>query len=393
MKIGGFDTHPAADVLPLIEGDDFEQLVEDIRRNGLRDEIVYVSEGKKQLILDGRNRLRACIRGNVKPRFTAFTGKDPIDFVESKNVQRRHLTPSQRAYVAAKIAKLRDGMRQVGKFADVPTQPQAAAKLRVSERAVRSGRVVLESAIPAVRKAVESGRMAIDAAAGMALFSATKQRELMKRLGETGEVKSGHVRALLRQETKREVAARIESERTPMPIGPYRVIVADPPWKYDNSDGHVGSRGHTPYPPMETGAICDLGREVTPLVHDEGCILWLWHTNAHGEDAYRVVRAWGFEAVTVLTWKKNRLGMGDILRGQTEHAILAVRGKPVTAPGTDATWIEGEVREHSRKPDTFYELVERRCPGAKLEMFCQTPRDGWARWGAEANKYAAAGAA
>ena len=398
MKIGLYQTHPAADVLELIEGEEFEKLVADIGANGQRDAItlIRVSPGTKPAsfqILDGRNRYRAVLRLKKTPAFHYYDGKDPIGFVESKNVHRRHLTPSQRAMIAAKFAKLRDGVRQVGKFAEVPTQKQAATKLSVSERAVRSARVVLDKATPDVRKAVERGRIAVDAAAELALMPKATQQAIVKRFsaGES-EIKSGHVRALVRQEKRRDVATRINASAMPMPIGPYRVIVSDPPWKFANSDGHAGSRGHTPYPPMELDAICALGRQVTPLAHDAGCILWLWTTNAHLVDgsASAVVKAWGFEAVSLLTWKKNKMGMGDMLRGETEHCIYAVRGKPATMPGTDTTWFEADVREHSRKPEKFYELVERRCPGAKLEMFCQTPREGWARWGAESEKYEAA---
>lgn len=391
MKIGGFDTHPAADLLPLIEGDEFKELCADIRKHGQRDPIVLIATAKKQLLLDGRNRLRALLKLGMKPTFTTYAGDDPIGFVESKNVQRRHLTTAQRALVAAKIAKLRSGERQTGKSAGVATQKEAADKHKVSERSVRSARVVLDQAAPAVRKAVERGKMAIDAAAELAKLPAKEQRAIAKRLESAKEVKSGHVRALVRQAKKRELAARIDAERTPLPVGPFRVIVADPPWRYDNSDGHTGSRGHTSYPTMSLEEICALGPKVGELAHED-CMLWLFTTNAHLVDgsAPRVVQAWGFKAVTLLTWKKNRLGMGAWLRNQTEHAILAVRGSPTMVNTTIPTWFEADVEEHSKKPARFFAIVEETCPGAKLEMFARDRREGWAVWGGEAPAAAAA---
>src|SRR5262249_18836723 len=90
--------HPLADVLPLIEGAEFDRLVADIREQGLLNPITMY-EGK---ILDGRNRYRACRAAGVTPRYVEFEGKDPAAFVVSQNLERRHLLPSERAMVAAR---------------------------------------------------------------------------------------------------------------------------------------------------------------------------------------------------------------------------------------------------------------------------------------------------
>ena len=91
--------HPAAEVFPLLEGDAFEALVEDIRRNGLREPIWLHQDGR---ILDGRNRYRACGKVDVEPRFQTYIGPDDsiLPFVVSLNLFRRHLNESQRALVA-----------------------------------------------------------------------------------------------------------------------------------------------------------------------------------------------------------------------------------------------------------------------------------------------------
>jgi N6-adenosine-specific RNA methylase IME4 len=75
------------------------------------------------------------------------------------------------------------------------------------------------------------------------------------------------------------------------------------------------------------------------------------------------------------------MGTGEWLRGQTEHCVLAARGKPVFLHGNHSTALEAARREHSRKPEEFYAMVEEICPGAKLEMFCRQGRNGWQVFG------------
>ncbi|MFC1835353.1 MT-A70 family methyltransferase [Thermodesulfobacteriota bacterium] len=130
------------------------------------------------------------------------------------------------------------------------------------------------------------------------------------------------------------------------------------------------------------GRSSNLGASVPSVAHTD-CLLWLWTTNAFLHDAYHIIDAWGFAPKTVLTWIKDRMGLGDWLRGQTEHCILGVKGKPVVALTNQTTALSGQRRKHSRKPDEFYSLVESLCPGSKIELFARQKRDGWASWGAE----------
>ncbi len=194
---------------------------------------------------------------------------------------------------------------------------------------------------------------------------------------------TGKVDTAYKAITRRRIVARIEAEPEPMPAGPFRVIVADPPWQYDVRAEDGTHRGANPYPSMTLDEIRALGAEVLVRAHDDS-ILWLWTTNAHLEHAFGIVREWGFAPKTVLTWAKDRMGLGDWLRGQTEHCLMGVRGKSVVNLTNQTTLLRGPLREHSRKPDEFYALVEALCPGAKLELFAREARPGWHRWGAEA---------
>ncbi len=122
-------------------------------------------------------------------------------------------------------------------------------------------------------------------------------------------------------------------------------------------------------------------------IADENAILWLWTTNAHLRIAFDVVEAWGFEYKSILTWVKDRMGTGEWLRGQTEHCMLATRGKPVFLNGNHTTVLEAARREHSRKPEAFYVLVEETSPGRKVELFCRQRRSGWAVFGNHTDQF------
>jgi N6-adenosine-specific RNA methylase IME4 len=176
-------------------------------------------------------------------------------------------------------------------------------------------------------------------------------------------------------------AERIRAEPRPLPEGPFRVIAIDPPWDYGKRAGDPSHRGAIPYPSMTVDAIQAL--PVARLAHQD-CVLWLWTTNAHMRAALDVLAAWHFEHKTILTWlKAGRLGVGDWLRGQTEHCLLAVRGRPVVTLASQATGLVASARGHSRKPDEFYAQVESLCPGSKVELFARVRRPGWVAWGGD----------
>jgi N6-adenosine-specific RNA methylase IME4 len=183
---------------------------------------------------------------------------------------------------------------------------------------------------------------------------------------------------------KRRLARRIRAEGARLPDGPFRVISVDPPWRYDTGIETSGLRGLAGYPDMSVEEICEL--PIARAGHRD-CVLWLWTTNAFMRAAFTVLDAWGFQEKTILTWDKEKLGVGHWLRNVTEHCILAVRGRPVVELGSQPTIIREPRREHSRKPEAFYRLVEGLCPGNKLEVFARESRPGWTAWGAELGKF------
>jgi N6-adenosine-specific RNA methylase IME4 len=171
-------------------------------------------------------------------------------------------------------------------------------------------------------------------------------------------------------------AEAIRKEPPPLPSrGPYRVIVADPPWPYEKRQEDPSHRGVLPYTAMSIKQICEMN--VASLAHDD-CILWLWTTNHHMREAFTVLDAWGFTQKTILTWLKDKMGMGDWLRGQTEHVLMATRGKPAVELTGQTTLLHGKVRAHSQKPEEFYTFVEKLCPASRYcELFSRHSRPNW----------------
>jgi N6-adenosine-specific RNA methylase IME4 len=195
---------------------------------------------------------------------------------------------------------------------------------------------------------------------------------LVEQMDRTGKVAGVYRRLSVLKQARELVIATPE-----LPTGPFQVIVADPPWQYESGNC-------LPYPTMP---IEDIKTLPVSDIADENAILWLWTTNAHLRVAFDVVEAWGFEYKSLLTWVKDRMGTGEWLRGQTEHCLLAARGKPVFLHGQHTTVVQAIRREHSRKPEEFYTLVEETCPGGRVELFSRQQRKGWRVYGNDIRRF------
>jgi ParB-like chromosome segregation protein Spo0J len=143
-------------MFPLIEGTEFADLVHDIKQHGLR-EPVTVFDGQ---VLDGRNRLRACVAAGVPYRTVEYVGGDPVAFVISANLRRRHMNPSQCSMVAAKLANMTVGRPKENARIQAITQADAADLMNVSRFSVQAARSVLDSGDQELIGKVERGEVA-----------------------------------------------------------------------------------------------------------------------------------------------------------------------------------------------------------------------------------------
>lgn len=159
----------------------------------------------------------------------------------------------------------------------------------------------------------------------------------------------------------------------------YNVIVVDPPWNYGREYDPESSRVANPYPEMSQDELLKLD-----IPADKDCVLWLWTTHAFIWDAKELLTHWGFEYKATLVWDKEKIGMGHWLRMQCEFCLLGIKGLPVLDENTTIRDIIREPRrEHSRKPEAFYKLVDAFSVGLKCELFSRQERKGYFVHGAE----------
>ena len=164
----------------------------------------------------------------------------------------------------------------------------------------------------------------------------------------------------------------------------YRTIYADPPW-FERGGGGRGANVH--YPLMKTKEIIAMAPMVQDLAEDNAH-LYLWTTNNFLPDALEVMKAWGFRYVTMITWMKDRIGLGQYFRGLTEHCLFGIRGK-LPYKDIDGKRQQGktgffeEKREHSRKPVQMREMIEKVSYPPFIELFARERFDGWDAWGNE----------
>ena len=227
MNEGAIKFHPLADLFPLMEGEEFDALVADIKANGLQEPVVV----HEDTILDGRNRFMACEAAGVEPTFVPFLGENPLAFVISTNLRRRHLNESQRAMVAAKLATLKLGDNQHSEGLPIG---RGSELLKVGERSVARAREVRDHGAPELVTAVERGNVSVSAAADVATLPVAEQTEVVAK-GEREILAAA--KAIRARKAEQRRAERVErllattKQSVPLPHDRrYPVIYADPPW-------------------------------------------------------------------------------------------------------------------------------------------------------------------
>lgn len=177
--------------------------------------------------------------------------------------------------------------------------------------------------------------------------------------------------------------------------GSFKTVLADPPWRFKNSTGKVAPEHKrlSRYPTLSFEEIYSLP---VNQITEESSHLYLWVPNALLAEGLETMKRWGFTYKTNLIWYKIRKdggpdgrGVGFYFRNVTEMVLFGIKGKMRTlqAGRKQVNIIASRKREHSRKPDELYKIIENCSPGPYLELFARGGRPGWASWGNESEEY------
>lgn len=353
-------------LIPPLTPEERAGLEEMIKAEGCRDALI----SWHGIIIDGHNRYEICTRNDIEYRIDErdFSGRDDVKVWIIKNQFSRRNLP---AYERAKLALV--------------LKPLIATKAK--ENQIKSG-----GAVPQISAEPIETRKELAKVAGVSHDTISKVEkiehkapEIVKEKLSTGEMSINEAYKEIRKaekEEQKQIAIESLNKEVLTPTGLYHVLVVDPPWQYDKRAEDATHRGRCLYPTMTISEIMDM-----EIPAEENSVLWLWTTNAFLHEAYHIIEEWDFTPKTVLTWVKDRMGTGDWLRGKSEHCIMAIRGKPVIDLTNQTTILNAPLREHSRKPDEFYQMVGDLCPGRKIDIFSREPREGWDQWGCESDKF------
>jgi N6-adenosine-specific RNA methylase IME4 len=379
--------HPLAELLPPMQGEELQLLVDDIALRGLRHAIILYQGA----ILDGRSRYLACKKLGIEPLTAASTSNnDETALLEvvSVNYRRGHKTESQRAMAAAKVANAPEGRPSVTTAIAVVTQDEAAKLFNVSVDSLQRARAVLAAAQASdppflkLASAVERGRVRVSPASNLSAKPLDFQEAVIDKLDADPDLK---LTEALRQTHKERLPGKIAA----LPNGQYRVIYADPPWRYNdarNTGDHRQSTGaldHYNDETLEKLKTLDMKSIAAP-----DCVLFCWATFPLFEDALEVVESWGFTYKTAFVWDKGHGSFGNYHDAEAELLIVATSGSNIT-PDVDKK--EKQIQQfargkHSAKPDEWRQMIDRLYVlGPRVILFHRGPcPKGWAVWGAEA---------
>lgn len=178
--------------------------------------------------------------------------------------------------------------------------------------------------------------------------------------------------------------------------GKFHTVLADPPWQFSNRTGKMAPE-HKRLNRYSTLSLEEIKKLPVNDVCAEPAHLYLWVPNALLKEGMEVLEAWGFTYKTNLIWHKVRKdggpdgrGVGFYFRNTTEMVLFGVKGKNARTlqPGrSQVNIIRSQKREHSRKPDEQYNIIESCSQGPFLEMFARGSRPGWSVWGNQADEY------
>ena len=405
-------------LIPPLTAEEFKQLETNVLAEGIREPIITW----QGTIVDGHNRYELAQMYDLpfKVKEMAFASmEDCMDWMINNQLGRRNVTETQKDYLIGK--KYENEKKRHGGARDQNGPLKKTAEMLGEEFGIGSTQVkrnedfakgvdLLANVEPELKGQILQGKSDLNKQDVQEFGKISKQaqkevkqtaifvsdeelkRQINERASEMAKVKLAEMEEEKKRKIEEKKAERIEliekqkrdiQESKLMELnGLYDVISVDPPWNYGREYDPETSRVANPYPEMSSEQIKALR---LPFSNDS--ILFLWTTHKFLPDAFEILKEWGFEYKATLVWNKEKIGMGAWFRMQCEFCLFAVKGKPFWSNTTERDIIVESRREHSRKPDAFFNMVDKLCVGRKLEYFSREQREGWEVYGNDTNKF------
>jgi len=365
-------------LIPALTPEEFKQLESNCLSEGIREKIITWNG----FIIDGHNRYEIATKWNLdyQTESKRFDSENDVrEWMINNQFGRRNLSNYQRGVLALELESVfsERAKEQQGKRADIlvnspksepiDTRKEIAKIASVGEQTIARIKVIEAKATPEVKAQLSIGEVSINQA----------YQEIKK------EEKKAERIELIEQQIE-----DIEQGLLPELKGLFDVISVDPPWPYEGESKNitsfdsVGRRVANPYPEM---SIKDIKKIEMPLM-DDGVVL-LWTTHKFLPDAFEILKEWNLDYKATLVWNKEKIGMGAWFRMQCEFCLVGVKGKPYWSNTTFRDILNEPRREHSRKPDSFFDMIEKITLGRRLEYFSREKRTGWEVFGNDVNKF------
>lgn len=372
-------------LIPPLTTEEFKQLEENCIKEGIREAILTWNG----FIIDGHNRYEIATKWDLDFQTKSKHFKDEEEVKEwmiLNQFGRRNLSNYQRSVLALQLEEV--------------FKEKAKENLKASGENFGKGTQI--SANPIEIKPIETRKelakvanVSHDTIAKVKVIEAKAPEEVKEKLA-TGEVSINQVYQEIKKEEKKaerielieQQIQDIEQGLLPELEGLFDVVSVDPPWPYEaenkniTSFDSVGRRVANPYPEM---SIEDIKKIDMPLM--ENAVVLLWTTHKFLPDSFDILKEWNLDYKATLVWNKEKIGMGAWFRMQCEFCLVAIKGKPYWENTTFRDILNEPRREHSRKPDSFFEMIEKITIGRRLEYFSREKRNGWEVFGNDINKF------
>lgn len=373
-------------LIPPLTTEEYKQLEDNCLEEGIREKIILWNN----YIIDGHNRYNIANQWNLEfeTKSKNFnTIEDVKIWMLDNQFGKRNLSDAQRYLNRNEKRKLLKeqgeqiykeksvfkGNQHTAPLSTIDNEPKhntqkiIANELGWSTGKVAMADVVFKKATPEIEEKVLKNEITINQA----------YKEIKKE-----EKKEERINII------KEQIEDIESGKVTELKGLYNVISIDPAWNYEGENKNItsydanGRRVANPYPEMSTQEIKDIK---LPLLNDS--VVFLWTTHKFLPDAFDILKNWNLNYKATLVWNKEKIGMGAWFRMQCEFCLVGIKGKPYWDNTTYRDIINEPRRQHSRKPDAFFDMVDKITLGRKLEYFSREKREGWDVFGNDVNKY------